>query len=180
MNNIHNYESRFWEIIKRERLVDFSQFHKSGFFDEVPLFSRQTDLEFLAALGRDRANAVLLTFALKYFTSVVSYEVHRTAFFAAITVWSSSESDPLIPNLFVWSGQIRRLEKALVLHKAATPFGKRIRGLVSKLGLRRRFSTLEDTSTMPDMQRVFISQSIRPYPSFVPLSRFRKAFNPAK
>jgi len=180
MNNVDDYESRFWDILKREHLVDFSQFHKSGFFDEVPLFSRDSDLEFLAKLTGDRANAILLNFALKFFKSVVSYEEHRRAFFAAITVWSGSESDPIVPNLFVWSGPIGRLEKKLVLIDARSPFGKQIKGMVSKLGLRNRFDVLEDSSTEPDMQRVFISQSIRPYPSFVPLSKFRKTLNRAK
>src|SRR5205807_1165644 len=104
MINNNNYEYKFWDILKREHLVDFSQFHRSGIFDELPLFSRESDLEFLAELTRDRANTVLLNFALKFFKSVVSYEEHRTAYFAAITVWSPSGSDPIIPNLFVWSG----------------------------------------------------------------------------
>ena len=38
MNNIANYESKFWDILAKEHLVDLSQFHKSRFFDEVPLF----------------------------------------------------------------------------------------------------------------------------------------------
>jgi hypothetical protein len=65
MNNFNKYDSIFWDILKRERLVDFSQFHKSGFFDEVPLFSRKSDLEFLAELGSDQANSVLLNFAFR-------------------------------------------------------------------------------------------------------------------
>ena len=95
MNNIDDYESKFWDILKREHLVDFSQFHKSGFFDEVPLFSRDSDLEFLAKLAGDQANAILLNFALKFFKSVVSYEEHRRAFFAAITVRPYSGFVPL-------------------------------------------------------------------------------------
>ncbi len=176
MNNIANYESEFWDILAKEHLVDLSQFHKSPFFDEVPLFSRESDIAFLSKYPEDEAGVILLRFALKFLNSVVSYEEHRAAYFAAITVWNYSETDPFIPNLFVCSGCIPRLKK-LVLNEATTQFGKRIKRLVSRLGLRARFEVLEDNSTNRDMQRVFISQYVKPYPSFVPLAYFRKALN---
>ena len=157
MNNIANYESKFWDILAKDYLVDLSQFHKSRFFDEVPLFSRESDIAFLSKYTEDEASAILLGFALKFFNSVVFYEKHRAAYFAAITVWNYPANDPCIPNLFVCSGCIPRLERKLVLNEATTPFGKRIKGLVSGLHLGVRFEVLEDTSTDRDMQRVFIS-----------------------
>src|SRR5436309_2732485 len=139
MNNNNHVESRFWKILTREHLVDLSQFHKTRCFDEVPLFSRESDIAFLSEYTSEQANTMLLHFALKFLTSVVSYEEHRTAYFAAITVWSLSESDPFIPYLFVWSGPIRRLGKKLVLDEATSPLGRKIKRLVSKLCLRNRF-----------------------------------------
>jgi hypothetical protein len=180
MNIIADYESKLWDILVKEHLADLSQFHKPRFSDEVPLFSRESDIAFLSEYPDDRTNAILLNFGLKFLKSVVSYEEHRAPYFAAITVWSFSESDPIIPNLFVWSGPIQRLEKKLALNEATTPFGKRIKGLVSKLGLRKRFDVLDDISTVEDMERVFISQLAQPYPSVVPLARFRKPIHPAK
>ena len=94
--------------------------------------------------------------------------------------WNYSAIDPCIPNLFVCSGCIPRLERKLVLNEPATPFGKRIKGLVSGLHLGVRFEVLEETSTDRDIHRVFISQLIQPYPSFVPLTKFRNALNPVK
>jgi len=176
-NNIVNYESKFWDILAKEHLVDLSQFHKSPFFDEVPLFSRESDIEFLSRHPEDEASVILLRFALKFFNSVVSYEKHRAAYFAAITVWNYSETDPFMPNLFVCSGCIPWLKKKLVLNKATTPFGKRIKGLVSRVDLGVRFEVLEDTSTDRDMQRIFISQLVQPYPSFVPLTKYRRALH---
>jgi hypothetical protein len=178
MNNSNSYESEFWKILTKEHLVDLSQFHKAHFFDEVPLFSRESDIAFLSEYPTDRANAILLRFALKYLKSVVSYEEHRTAYFAAITVWSDSASDPFIPNLFVWSGPIQPLERKLILGEATSPLGRKIKGLVSKLGLRNRFEVLEDTSATHGMSHVFISQSELPYEGFVPLGKFRKGVNP--
>ncbi len=180
MNNNANYESKLWDILAKEHLVDLSQFHSSPFFDEVPLFSRQSDIEFLSRYPEDEASVILLRFALKFFNSVVSYEKHRAAYFAAITVWNHLETDPFIPNLFVCSGRIPWLKKKLVLNEATTPFGKRIKRFVSRVDLGVRFEVLEDTSTDRDMQRIFISQLVQPYPSFVPLTKFRRALHPVK
>ena len=47
MNNGNNYESRLWGLLEEEKLADLSQFHQRGFFDEVPLYSREADIDFL-------------------------------------------------------------------------------------------------------------------------------------
>jgi hypothetical protein len=175
MNNYNYIESKFWKILTKDHLVDLSQFHKVPFFDEVPLFARESDLAFLSEYTSEQVNTLLLRFALKFLQSVVSYEEHRAAFFAAITAWSFATSDPLIPNLFVWSGPMRRLEKRLRLDEATTPLGRKIKSRVLKLGLRDRFEVLEDRSGTPGGSHVFISYSEPPYPRFVPIGTFRKA-----
>jgi len=129
---------------------------------------------------KDEASVILLRFALKFSNSVVSYEKHRAGYFAAITVWNYSEIDPFMPNLLVCFGCIQWLKKKLELYEATTPFGKRIKGLVSRMDLGVRFEVLEDTSTDRDMQHVFISQLVQPYPSFVPLTKFRRALHPVE
>ena len=174
MNNGNNDESKLWAVLAREQLVDLSQFHKSNVFDEVPLFSRDSDIGFLSEYGSKRANSILLNFALKFLKAVVSYEDHRSAYFAAITVWSATESDRVVPNLFVWSGAIRRLQKKLVLNAVRTPFGKTIKRLVSGGNVSSGFEVLEDTSTDPGETRVFLSFSQPPYESFATLDKFRK------
>src|SRR5262245_39824865 len=77
MNKGENYESKFWAILTKEHLVDLSQFHKGNFFDEVPLFSRESDIEFLFVYPIHEINSILLRFALKFLKAVVSYEEHR-------------------------------------------------------------------------------------------------------
>lgn len=169
-----NYDSLFWEILAKERLVDLSQFHRTPFFEEVPLLSRASDLKFLAEHSEDEANAILLRFALKFLKSVLAYEEHGTPYFAAITVWSPSEDDLIVPNLFVWSGAIQELQERLTLHAATTPFGKKIARLIAKPRWRGRFEALEDTTTTPDMSRVFVAAAEPPYRSVVTLKKFRK------
>ena len=169
-----DYDSRLWEVLEKERLVDLSQFHRPRFFDEVPLYSRESEVSFLAQCTSAQANAVLLQFALKFLRSVISYEEHRTPYFAAITIWNLSEADAVVPNLFVWSGPIQQLKGKLRLGVPRTSFGKKMKRLVAKLRLRGPFEVLEDTSTTPDSSRVFIALAKPPYQGFVPLDELRK------
>jgi hypothetical protein len=178
MSDINNYESRLWRLLEEKKLADLSQFHQRGFFDEVPLYSRASDVDFLPD-NENEANGVLLRFALKYLKSVVAHEPHRTGYVAAITVWSFSDS-PIIPNLFIWCGAPRELKKKLALKAVATPFGKRLKKLVPRLIAGDQLEVLEQTSTVPDAIRVFIAPARAPYRGFVTLDRFRRPARASK
>jgi hypothetical protein len=175
MTNGTNYEPKLWDLLVGERLVDLSQFQAPGFFDEVPLVSRESDLAFLSDLPRERAEVVLLGFALKFLKAVVSYEEHRSPFFAAVTARDIPDADWIIPNLFIWSGPIRRLKKKLVLEPLATRFGWKVKTLVRQTHLRSPFEVFEEASGPAEEARVFVSLAEKPYPAFVPLDKFRKA-----
>jgi hypothetical protein len=168
-----DYDSKFWEILEKERLVDLSQFHKQHFFDEVPLYSRESEIAFLTELRKPHADVVILGFAIKFLRAVISYEEHRTPYFAAITIWNV-EHDPIVPNLFVWSGPVQQLKEKLSLGVPTTPFGKRMKRLVQKLGIRSRWKVLEESSTAAEASRVFIAPVKRLYQDLVPLAELRK------
>jgi hypothetical protein len=178
MSDTNNYESHLWKLLEKETLADLSQFHQHGFFDEVPLCSRKSDLDFLLD-DENEANKIVLRFALKFLKSVVAYEKHPTGYFAAITVWDFSD-EILIPNVFVWCGSVRKLKKKLALSAATTPFAKQIKKLVPRLRLGDQFTVLEDTVTVPDTTRVFITLSDPPYDGFVTLDHFCKAASTLK
>ena len=178
MSDINNYESRLWRLLEAKKLADLSQFHRPGFFDEVPLYSRASDVDFLPR-DENEANGILLRFAVKFLKSVVAYEPHRTGYVAAITVWSFSDS-PIVPNLFVWCGPLRELKKKLALKVVATPFGKRLKKLIPTLNLAERVEVLEQASAEPDTIRVFIGPARPPYQGFVTLDRFRRPARAAK
>jgi hypothetical protein len=175
MNN--HYDNRLWKLLEKEQLTDLSQFHQPGSFDEVPLFSRESDIEFL--LKDDAASEILLRFALKFLKAVVAYEQHQKGYFAAITVWSLS-ADPIVPNLFVWCGDVGDLKEKLTLDAPTTAFAKQIKKLVSKLHLGEKFDIREDTSTVPDAIRVFIAPERSPYQGVASLATFRKQAKAAK
>ena len=169
------YEARFWKILQVEGLADLSQFHRLGFFDEVPFFSRLSQVSFLRGLGRDRADRILLEFALKFLKALIWYETLQWPFLATITVWNDPEEGPIVPNLFVCSGKLKeQLGNVLQLHEPKKAASKRIRRLVKHLHLMDSVEVLEDSSTLQDQTRCFIGYMVPPYPNIVPLHTFEK------
>jgi len=173
-----NIESRLWKLLEKENLTDLSQFHQQGFFDEVPLYSRQSDVDFLPD-DKNEANEILLRFALKFLKSVVAYEQHRTGYFAAITVWNFSDA-LLVPNLFVWCDALRGLKDKLRLQAVTTTFGKEMKQLAPRLDRGEQFEVLEDALTLPETTRVFIALARPPYPGLATLGSFRRLARTAK
>ncbi|MGH7221895.1 MAG: hypothetical protein ACRELF_01555 [Gemmataceae bacterium] len=178
MNQTNNYESRLWRLLEEQELADLSQYHQPGFFDEVPLYCREADVDFLPEDDKE-ATTILLRFALKFLKSVVAYESHRSGYVAAITVWDFADA-PIVPNLFVWCDSVRELKKKMALKAVTTPFGKQMKKLIPRLNKEGSFDILEDASTLPDATRVFIALARAPYRGFVTLDHFRKRARAAK
>ena len=171
------YERELWRILEKNRLGDLSQYHVPNFYDEVPLYTRLADISFLSDGSTDRANAILLRFALKFLKSVISYEEHDSPFFAAITVSEYAPGEPIVPNLFVWSDPALALYEKLTLVEATTPIGKKIKRQVGRLDLPDLYAVFEEAGTTPESPRVFISPLHPPYPGFVPVYMFCKHRN---
>ncbi len=169
------YESKFWKILEKEGLADLSQFHRFGFFDEVPFYSRLSQVSFLRGLSRDGADRVLLKFALKFLKALIWYETPQWPFLASITVWNESEDEPIVPSLFICSGNVtEHLGERLALRQPKKAATKRIRALVKQLRMVDALNVLEDDSTMADRTRAFVGYTVPPYPNIVPLHVFEK------
>ena len=169
------FESKFWKIVEKEGLADLSQFHRFGFFDEVPFYSRFSQVSFLRDLSRDRADRVLLEFALKFLKALTWYETPKWPFLASITVWNDPDDEPIVPNLFICSGKVReQLEDRLDLRQPKKGPTKRIRALVKQLHIVDALEVLEDGSTVADHTRSFVGYMVPPYPNIIPLHRFEK------
>ena len=169
------YESKLWKILEKEGLADLSQFHRLGFFEAVPIYSRAADVAFLRQLTRDGADCILLEFALKFLKALIWYETPSWPFLASITVWNDSEEELIVPHLFVCSGKIKELiGERLELHQPKKAAVKRIRTLMKRLHLVDSLEVLEDSSTLEDMTRSFVGYMVPPYPNIVPLHFFEK------
>ena len=165
-----NYDSALWKALEKNRLADLSQYHATPMFEEVPLYSRLSDISFLSDLSTDEMNQILLGLSLKFLSSVIAYEVHRTAYLAAISVWDFSENDPIVPNLFVWSGPAQKLRDTLVLGKAKSSFARRIKRLAAQHHSQGAIEVFEETPVLNETFRVFLGPTAPPYKSFLPLA----------
>ena len=165
-------ESRLWKVLEKQRLADLSQYRNEGFFDEVPLYSRSSDISFLGMLGQEGANRVLLEFALKFLNALVNYEPPQSPFFAALTIWDHAEKF-IVPSIFVCNGKVKqRLRGRLILHRAETEFGRGIRKLLRNAKLTGQFQAFEDDLTVPDITRVFIGHKTVIHSQMVKMDAF--------
>lgn len=167
MSSSNHIESRLWHLLEKEKLADLSQFHQPGHFDEVPLYSRDSDVEFV---GKDAGSALLL-FSLKFLRAVVAYQEHRRGYVAAITL-RKDVGEHLVPHLFFACEEIQPLQKHLVLQSPATSFGKRIKKMIDRCDLGVPFDVFEESVEVDDETRVFISLALPPYLGFATLEHF--------
>ena len=91
-------KAQFDSVLKRQHLADVaSSFSDPDFFDEVPLYSRYKDVEFLREYGD--VNQLLMVLALDYLNRVTS-EIHATGMerVVAITVKSDDEDEATLED----------------------------------------------------------------------------------
>ncbi len=161
--------------MEKENLADLSQYHQGDFFDEVPLYSRFSDVSFLGNLDRDQADRFLLGFGIKFLKALIWYEIPRHSFFASLTVWNDPANDWIVPHVFVCCGKVKeRLRNRLVLHPARSAPSKRICRLFSGLHLPDPLRILEDSLTSNELTRVHIGYKVSPYPKVVPIQTFER------
>ena len=162
---------RFESVLRKEQLADVaSAFGGADFFDEVPLYSRYKQVEFLKKYGD--VNQLLIELALDYLDRVTS-EVHlsRTKRLAAITIISDDDDESIVPSIFVCNGNVKTRLKELHLSCPSVGFGKRIESLVKRAKAHIPFSVFEDRSTVPDAVRIFFSYK-SPSQGFVNIETF--------
>ncbi len=152
-----DFESKLWKVLEKEQLADLSQYHRFGFFDEVPLYSRLSQVSFLSNLGREKANGVLLAFGIKFLNALVGYDAPQWPFLASLTIWDEAGEGLIVPNIFVCSGPVEEeLRSQLRLHAVKAAFSRRIKKLLTRLRMTDLFQVLEDDSTLAEMTRAFI------------------------
>lgn len=165
----------FGDVLQAENLTDLSQFCTSAFCDEVPLYSRYSQLSFMDQLSLEDRNASLLASAIDFLQRLIRQSKSTLPFFAAITIWQDEDSDPIVPNVFVCNQEPVKSLESLKLHEPATPFSVSIGRLLSKAIPAGDYRLLEDVETLPDSVRVFVGPKTPPYGAFVTLDAFQRS-----
>lgn len=155
-------EAKFWQLLEQQRLNDRSQFVREGFFDEVPLYSRYSQLKFLEerflGYSRKEIDSVMIKFGLHYLEIILDKCVPKENFLAALTVRNSSGKNfRLLPSIFVCHGRVEELlDGRLELVPPKSVFAKRLETIVSDIAGPNRYHVLQDSLTVPRDVRVFV------------------------
>jgi hypothetical protein len=154
---------QFDSLLRNQHLLDVvPNVGDPDFFDEVPLYSRYKQVEFLKQYGD--VNLWLVRLSLDYLNRVAS-EIHipNAKRFVAITVISDDDDKYVVPAIFVCNSNVKQRLKSLHLSHPSEGLGKRVEALIAKTKLDTTFNVLEDRSTVPDDVRVFISHRSPPH-----------------
>jgi hypothetical protein len=161
-------KTKFDSVLQKGQLANpATSFADPDFFDEVPLYTRYKDIEFLKQYGE--VNSLLIELSLNYLERVAAHQprVGRRAAaprptttderFVAITVTSDDDEEYIVPSIFVCNRKARTRLKTLLLSLPSKGLGKHIESLVEQSDVHHAtFGVLEDRSTISDDVRVFI------------------------
>jgi hypothetical protein len=154
-------KAEFEKVLKAERLADVAPvFSDPEFFDEVPLYSRYKQVEFLGHYGD--VNSLLMELALEYLDRVASEVKLESKRFVAITVIRDSDEEYIVPSIFVCNRDASTRLRELRLSAPLQGFGKEVDALVKMAKPQKAFSVFEDHETVPDDVRVFVSYELPP------------------
>ena len=171
--NFDEYHVALNKALKRQKLSAVSQFSKHGFFDEIPLYSRVREVEFLEPLGQENADLVLIGFGLQYLESIVKKIKAQPFFFAALTFWDFSEEEYLVPNIFVCNGEVENtLLGKLILRQPQSWLSVRVKKAINKINLKSKYQVMEDADTLRECVRVLVGHRVPASQSMLTVSNF--------
>lgn len=145
---------RFESVLASELLDDLAIFAKPDFFDEVPLYSRFSQVEFLESYGD--VDSILIELALAYLQRVADAVRLRSRRFVAMTVTDCPDDEFLTPSIFVCNTSAREKLSTLQLQEPSAPFTRRIEQLVKQTKSGAGFQVMEDRSLNSEEVRVFV------------------------
>ena len=156
-------KSKFESVLRGRQLADpASSFSNPDYFDEVPLYARYEEVDFLKKYGD--VNALLVELALDYLERVVcATKLSKVRRFAAITVINDDQDEYVVPSIFVCNRNVSTRLRDLHLSIPSKGFGKRIDAIVKHAKFHTRYSVLEDRTTVPDDVRVFVGHKSPPH-----------------
>lgn len=152
----------FESVLQEQQLADVAEILSDrDFCDEVPLYSRYRQVDFLKQYGD--VDLLLMELALDYLDRVTSETRDAsTDRFAAITVIRDDTAGYIVPSLFLCNSDAKGQLRTLSLSRPSTTLGQRIEDLVKRVRSDRQFIVLEDQMTVPGAPREFISFKLPP------------------
>src|SRR5208283_5100482 len=153
------------------RLVDIpASFRDPAFFDEVPLYSRYEQVEFLKQYGE--VDRLLLELSLEYLQSVkLETDASLPERFIALAIIRDDPQGFIVPYIFICNSNAAVRLKGLRLSPPSKGLGKYIQSLVQKTASPQNYRVLEDRAIVPNAVRVFVLCESSPAES-IPVKTF--------
>jgi len=165
---------RFKSVLRAEQLAEIpSSFRDSDFCDEVPLYSRYKQVDYLKEYGD--VDRLLLELSLDYFKRLASESPATTSRrFLAVTVVRDDEKEYIVPHIFICNSNVRRRLRGLRLSAPSSPLGRYVQSLLRQMPDSAEYTVLDDRSTIPDDVRVFVGYC-KPQDRLVGLGEFAES-----
>jgi hypothetical protein len=153
---------RFAAVLKAEQLAEIpTSFCDPAFYDEVPLYSRYEQIDFLHEYGD--VDRLLMGLALAYLERVKSECAPKgLKRFIAVTVIRDDVSENTVPYIFICNSNPSTRLKELRPAPPSKGLGQYVQNLVEEIDSGKTYSVLEDRSTVSDDVRVFVSYQSPP------------------
>ena len=150
-------KSEFDVVLQEQRLADVAGiFCERDFCDEVPLYSRYRQVDFLKQYGE--VDLLLMELALDYLERVSSEtDSGSNDRFAAITVIRDDPAAYIVPSIFLCNSEARRRLETLCLSPPSNALGEYVGALVKQAKPDGDYVVLEDLLAVPGVPREFVS-----------------------
>src|ERR1700686_269304 len=115
---------QFPSVLKAEQLADIpSSFRDPAFFDEVPLYSRYEQVNFLKQYGE--VDRLLLGLSLEYLHRVKSeWGANKSERFIAVTIVRDDVEEYIVPYIFICNSNARAQLKSIEFSPPSKGLGK--------------------------------------------------------
>ena len=147
----------FESVLRKEQLADRSQFSRPHLFEELPLYSRYEQIEFLSRFGDP--NTLLLKLAIDYLAEIVGTDADTPEWLGAVTMWEDDcdDDDPIVPSIFICNDEVKRRLKDLDLQPAIGKFASFIKTALESIGTCDEMVVMAEDNTVEGSIRYFIS-----------------------
>ncbi len=170
---------RFQNVLREEGLFNYPQFFKSTGAKELPLFSRDSQVDFLNTLTDEEADGVVMKLALAYLEKVMRAKPPLD-FLAAITFLECDDDKLLVPHIFVYTGSTQELYSQIELEEPSSSMSERLIKALQRVGVEKQYDVLQDSSAIVECARIFVGHKLHPKASLIPMQSYKRKLSTGK
>lgn len=149
-------QKQFAIMLRAQKLLPMPpSFQEADFCDEIPLYSRYKQVDFLGRYGD--VDRMLLELSLEYLEMVKAERpARKSERFIAVTIHRDGVDEYIVPCIFVCNNRPQTIMQELHLTPTSPGLGEYVQGLARQIDQSGVYRVLEDRCTVPDDVRIFV------------------------